>query len=109
MKELLQRDFSNDILQVIPKDRIEKFIEITKQNIPKAIHAHHYLSNHRRWERIVSKDKQLKNIISPKCNRFLFAPRNGKVENCTFIAVPEEAYDESVDVSILFIGILNGE
>lgn len=99
MKDLLTQDFSNDILQMMPEDRLPKYIELCKQNIPHAIHAHHFLVNHQRWQRILSKDKQLRNTISPRCKNFVFVHRNGNVENCTFVVVTQEAYHDDVDVS----------
>lgn len=99
MKELLRQDFSSDILQLMPDDKLAKFIELCTQNIPKSLCAHHILLNYQRWKHIMSKDKQLKNSISPKCKKLVFAHRDGKVENCTFIVVNEEAYHDNVDVS----------
>lgn len=92
--------FADDILQPLPIERFADYRNACAQQLPHAIRGHHFLLLQERWIRYL-RDPVNKDVdISARCKYHFFIHRGGNVQNCTFIAITEEA--TNTDVSIKF-------
>lgn len=74
-----------EILVPLSDGRNTKYIEKFKQNLPTALRPYLFLLLQNRWRTYDEKSK-----IAPRCKYNIWVPRDGILENCTFIAVSTE-------------------
>lgn len=97
----MSNNFVNDILQPINDDELLQISTILKENFPKNLRAHHFILMQLKWKRFLNKPEnfQLIDNISARCKFNFFKHRNGKLRNCTFVAITTEGNPDYIDVS----------
>lgn len=85
-------DYSNDILQPMQDADFILYRDIAAKTLPTNLYVHHFLTIQHRWKKIFAQpeNKTLTENISPQCKKNFVKPRDGRVENCTFVAVSDE-------------------
>lgn len=86
--------FGDDILQPLPIDRFIEYRNVCMSRFPEALRAHHLLLLQERWHKVFT--LPVNREISPRCVYTFYVPKNGNIENCTFIAIAESAIHEDV-------------
>lgn len=94
---------TDDILQPLPIGKITDYIQVCANRLPYALRGHHFLVAQERWSKFLSssENKGLVDTISPRCKYHIYVPKSGAIENCTFIALTEEAIDSDVCVTYI--------
>lgn len=92
MNDLIEPDFSSDILQLLPDNLIPNYQMICEKYLPDTLRSHHFLLLHGRWKDFLNRaeNRELKQTILSTYNVNIYVPRHANIENCTFVAIVNE-------------------
>lgn len=86
-------DFSNDILQPMPVALLSEYQAACVAHFPYALRGHHFLLLQQRW---MENGMDEYANISNRLKFVIYVHRNGKSENCTYIAINDSATHHDV-------------
>lgn len=94
-------NFFNDILQPTNNEELLQILNILKENFPNNLRAHHFILMQLKWKLFFKQSENVHLIdnISARCKFNFFKHRNGKLKNCTFVAITTEGNPDYIDVS----------
>lgn len=93
-----EASMSNDILQPLLIEKLAEYREACAKQLPRSIRGHHFLLLRERWYAFLNaiENQEISKVISRRCKYNLYVHRNGVVNNCTFIAITDEADHDDV-------------